>query len=209
MLSNTKTMLIGLGALSALLVSGAAYHGSQAALGQAQAASRPAPMLPAGTSLPIRLTTRASSASSQPGDAVVAVVRDDVRASGRVLVPAGSELRGRVVAARRSGQVKGLAYLELRFDRLQVDGVDRPVALPPLAAQARPTHGRDAGILGGTTGAGALLGAALGGGRGAGRGALIGAAAGTGVVLTNRGDEVEFPAGGLYRLELARPLVMG
>ena len=132
-----------------------------------------------------------------------------MRAGGRVLVPAGSELRGRVAAARRSGQVKGLAYLELRFDRLQVDGVERPVTLPPLAAQARPTHGRDAGILGGTTGAGALLGAALGGGKGAGRGALIGAAAGTGVVLTNRGDEVEFPAGGLYRLELARPLVMG
>jgi len=163
-------------------------------------------VLPAGTVLPMRFATSASSASSRVEDRVVAVVRQDVRRSGRVVIPAGSELRGHVVSVRRPGRVKGRAYLAVRFDELEVDGRRHRIGTRTLARQAPPTHGRDAKIIGGGAGAGALIGGLADGKEGAAKGALIGGAAGTGVVLTNRGRDVAFPAGARYRLRLTRPL---
>ena len=69
-------------------------------------APRPAPVvLPEGTAVPVVLETSLSSASNSSGDTVVARVSEDVVVSGRVVVPAQSEVRGRVTAAVRSGKV--------------------------------------------------------------------------------------------------------
>jgi hypothetical protein len=167
------------------------------------------PPVPAGTVLPVRFTTSVSSASSRVEDRVLAVVRQDVRRNGRVVIPAGSELRGHVVSVRRPGKVKGRAYLAVRFDELEVDGRRYRIGTRTLAREAPPDHGRDAKIIGGTTGAGALIGGLADGRSGAAKGALIGGAAGTGVVLTNRGKQVAFPAGARYRLRLTRPVRIG
>src|SRR2546428_10323363 len=84
--------------------------------------------LPAGTALPVTFETTVSSATSNAEDKVLAKVRADVRSSGRVVVPAGSELRGHVLTARRSGKVKERAYLSLRFTELSVGGRTYPVS---------------------------------------------------------------------------------
>jgi hypothetical protein len=164
--------------------------------------------LPAGTLVPIRLETTVSSASARPEETVIGVVRTNVIRGGQVVIPAGSEVRGHVVSARRSGRVKGRAYLAVRFTEIRIQGRRYDIASAPLARQARKTHGRDAKIIGGGTGAGAVIGAIAGGKKGAVKGGLIGGAAGTGVVLSTRGKEVTFPAGGRYRLRLTKPLVL-
>src|SRR5437870_10746624 len=84
--------------------------------------------LPAGAALPVTFETTVSSATSNAEDKVLARVRADVRSGGRVVVPAGSELRGHVLTARRSGKVKGRAYLSLRFTELSVGGRTYPVS---------------------------------------------------------------------------------
>ena len=74
---------------------------------------------------------------------------------------------------------------------------------------ADDSHGKDAKIIGGGAGAGAILGAILDGKEGAAKGALIGAGTGTGVVLGTRGKEVGLGRGARWRVRLAQPLVVG
>jgi hypothetical protein len=161
--------------------------------------------VPAGTVIPVRLSTTVSSATSNAEDKVLATVRTDVRAGGRVVIPAGSELRGHVVSARRSGRVKGVASLVLDFDRVEIGGRSYEIDTRRLSVVAETTHGRDAKIIGGGAGAGALVGAIADGKEGAAKGLVIGGAAGTGAVLGTRGKEVTLPAGSRWRLRLARP----
>jgi hypothetical protein len=170
------------------------------------AAARADSRLPAGTALPVTFETTVSSATSNAEDKVLAKVRADVRSGGRVVVPAGSELRGHVISARRSGKVKGLAYLSLRFTELSVGGKTYAVSTGRIAVQAPKTHGKDAKVIGGGAAAGALVGAIADGKKGAGVGALVGGGAGTGVVLATRGKEVTLPAGARWRVRLLKPL---
>jgi hypothetical protein len=163
--------------------------------------------LPAGTVLPVTFETTASSATSRPEEKVLARLRQEVRVGDAVL-PANSELRGHVISARRSGKVKGRAYLSLAFTELRMKGKTYPIATRRISLLAPETHGRDAKIIGGGAGAGALVGAIADGKSGAAKGAAVGAGAGTGVVLTTRGKEVTIPAGSRWRVRLARPLVV-
>jgi hypothetical protein len=165
--------------------------------------------LPAGTVLPVRFETTISSASSRPEDKVLAVVRENVLdPDGGIVIPAGSELRGRVVSAQRAGKIKGRSYLAVSFDSVEVNGRVHRVSTNRLGVQGRSGAKKDAVIIGGGTGAGALVGAIADGKGGAAKGALIGGATGTGVVLATRGPEVVIPAGARYRVRLADSLIV-
>src|SRR5580765_486299 len=75
-------------------------------------ALRPDPVtLPEGTTLPLLLDAAISSATSRAGDHIVARLAEDVRVGEKVVVPAGSEVRGQVTAAVPSGRVKTRAHL--------------------------------------------------------------------------------------------------
>jgi hypothetical protein len=162
--------------------------------------------LPAETAIPIALETTVSSATSRPEDRVDAKVRANVLSGGKVVIPAGSQLRGHVVSVRRPGKVKGLAYLSVSFNELVANGKTYRIATRRLGVQGQPSHGRDAKIIGGGAGAGAIVGAIVDGKGGAAKGALVGAGAGTGAVLATRGKEVTLPAGSRWRVRLAQPL---
>jgi hypothetical protein len=176
--------------------------GLSAAAATAQADST----LPEGTVLPVIFETTVSSAASRAEDKVLAKVREDVRLDGRVVIPAGSELRGHVTTARRSGKVKGQAYLALRFTELSMDGKTYTVSTATVSKLAPKTHEKDTKVIAGSAVAGALVGAVADGGKGAAIGAVVGGGAGTGVVVATRGEEVSLPSGTRWRVRLTRPL---
>jgi len=165
--------------------------------------------LPAGSVIPVRIETSVSSAHSDPEDRVLATVRQDVRSGGRVVIPAGSEMRGHVLYAKRSGRVKGRAQLGLRFSEVNVNGRWHRIGTQRIGLVAPATHKKDGAIIGGGAGAGAILGAIVDGKEGAAKGALIGAGTGTGVVLGTRGKEVGLASGARWRVKLTQPLVVG
>ncbi len=170
------------------------------AAGSAPATSAPAPtprpvVIPEGTTLHLTLENSLSSATSSSGDAVLAMLSEVLAVGGKLVAAAGSEVRGRVRTSIRSGKTKGRARLAFSFDSLTVKGVAHDIATVAIDVTAAPGKKKDAALIGGGAGAGALLGAIIGGGKGAAIGAGVGAAAGTGAVLTTRGKEVEFPAG--------------
>ena len=166
---------------------------------------RPDPItVPEGATLPLVLETAISSATSRSGDLVVARLAEDVRVGEKVVVPAGSEVRGRVTAAVPSGRVKTRARLAFDFDTLVLDGKEHPIGTRPVSITAADTHKKDAATIGIGAGAGAIIGAIAKGGKGAAIGTLIGGAAGTGVVLTNTGKEVELGTGSRVTVRLTR-----
>lgn len=164
-------------------------------------APRP-PVLAAGTKLPIVLQTTVASNTSHVGDRVLAEVAEDVAEQGRVVLPEGTEIVGRVTAALGSGRVKGRARLAVAFQEVRLGGASYVIDATPLDVTAGSSKGRDAKILGGAAAAGAVIGAIAGGGKGALKGGAIGGAAGGAAVLATKGKEVVFQTGERYAIEL-------
>jgi hypothetical protein len=158
--------------------------------------------IPAGTSLTLVMETGLSSATTREGQAVTARVERAVSDDGRVVLPGGSVLRGRVSEVDPSGRVSGRAHLAVKWDTLTVRGESHRIATSDVAMTAEAQHGRDAKIIGGGTAAGAIIGGIVNGGSGAKKGAIIGAGAGTGAVLINKGSEVEMPSGSRWTVRV-------
>ncbi len=163
--------------------------------------------LPANTTLHIRLDTAVSSDSSKVEDAITGTLVDAVVTDGVTVLPVGSTLKGEVTAVESSGKVKGRASLALRFRTLRVQGHDDAYNIRVSLSRVAPaTKGEDATKIGIPTVGGAILGGILGGKKGAVIGGVIGGGAGTAVVLTTEGREVELPAGTLLTLTLDQPV---
>jgi hypothetical protein len=166
--------------------------------------------LPAGTVLPVELTTRVGSAVSNVEDPVRGTLRRAVVVQGVQAFPAGTAVIGHVTSAERSAKVKGRAHVAFRFTTIDPPGDAQRLSMrtDTLSRLAPATKKADAAKIGGGAAGGAIIGGILGGGDGAAKGAAIGGAAGTGVVLSTRGKEVTLPAGTPVSVRLAAPLTV-
>ena len=164
--------------------------------------------LPAGTQLGLTLQTSVASDTSKIEDPVRATLRRDVVRDELTVLPAGTPITGSVVAVERSGKVKGVASLSLRFTTLVVDDERYELTASSVSRQAQSTKKKDAAKVGIGTGAGAVIGAIVGGGKGAAIGAGVGAAGGTGYVMSTRGEEVKLASGTSVSITLSAPLTV-
>ncbi len=162
--------------------------------------------LPAGTAIEVYLDQPLSSQTNASGDDFAAVLGRDLVVQGRVVAPKGSHLVGRVVEARPSGKVKGVARLSLTLQELELGRRRHALTTSTIVIEANPTKGQDAKKVGIGAGAGTVIGAILGGKKGAAIGGAVGAATGGAVVLATSGDEVELPAEQLLAFELESDL---
>jgi hypothetical protein len=165
-------------------------------------------VVPAGTTLTLVFESTVSSATAQAGDVVIARLGADVRKGEETLLRSGSEVRGHVVSAKRSGKVKGKAELHIEFETIEVKGRPHRIETSTVDEVAESSKGRDAKIIGGVSGAGAIIGGIAGGGAGLLKGLLIGGAAGTGGVLVTRGKEVVFEQGSQHTVTLEKSLTL-
>ncbi len=167
----------------------------------------PEETLVAGTTIRASLEHALSTESAAPGDNFTMKVVDPVRIGNKTVIPIGSTIKGVVADSVRSGRVKGLAHMTLRFTELILpNGKTFPLQAASVSRVAPATKKRDTMMIGGGAGAGALIGAIAGGGKGAAIGALAGGGAGTGVVLATRGKETGFASGTTMNLKLTEPL---
>jgi hypothetical protein len=148
--------------------------------------------VPGGTTLLVRTVDRVSS-NDKAGKSFAARLDANLVVKGKVAVPAGSKVYGRVESSRSAGRAFGQSKLALSLTKILVDG--RPVAIATGSyEEAGPRSGRKTA---GRAAGGALIGAAFGGPA---AGAAIGAATG----LIGRGQSVEAPAGTLFEFRLTR-----
>lgn len=164
--------------------------------------------IPADTTVPIELETTLTSAGNHLEDPVRARTRVPLTIADEVVLPAGSELRGQVTAAEPSGKVKGRARLRFQLTEIEARGEVYEIAAAPFAYEAASTKGKDAEKIGIGAAAGAIIGGLAGGKKGAVVGSAIGGGAGTAVVMTTAGKEVELPSGTALQLRLRKPLTV-
>jgi hypothetical protein len=161
--------------------------------------------LPAGTELDVRLQTELSSDTAKVEDRFEATTAVDVREDGRVLIPAGSRVRGVVTAVESAGRVDRKGRLSLSFDQITVNGRNYPLRATVTEALESGGYREDAGRIGTGAAVGGIIGGILGGLKGALAGILIG---GGGVVAATEGQDVELPAGTVLRIRLDQPLAV-
>lgn len=160
--------------------------------------------VPVGTEFDVRLQTSLSSATAQVEDRFDATTLVDLRDErGRVIVPAGSTMRGIVSSVDKATRTQRTGKLTVAFDRVTINGRNYPMrATVTQALESEGIRGEKEKI-GIGAGAGAIIGAILGGAKGALAGILIG---GGGTIAATEGKDVELPAGTTLRVRLDSPL---
>ena len=159
--------------------------------------------VPSGTEFDVRLSQTLSSGTAQVEQRFEATTMVDLMEGDRVLVPAGSTMRGVVSSVNKAGRLERKGSLTLAFDQITVRGKDRPLrATVTQALESEGVRG-EAGKIGTGAGVGAIIGGILGGFKGALAGILIG---GGGTIAATEGKDVELPTGTVLRVRLDSPL---
>lgn len=156
--------------------------------------------VPVGTEFDVRLQDSLSSSTTQVEDRFEATTLVDLRDErGRVLVPAGSTMRGVVSSVTKATRTDRTGKMTVAFDRVTINGKSYPIrATVTQAIESEGIKGEKEKI-GIGAGAGAILGAILGGVKGAVAGILIG---GGGTIAATEGKDVDLPAGTVLRVRL-------
>jgi hypothetical protein len=195
------------------------HPGQLAPAEQATAAPAPPPVpverpkpkpivVPAGTTLTVKLSQPLSSKTSQAGQSFEARVVQPVTISGKTAIPAGCSTTGTVVAAKAKGKVKGEGQLSVSLLSITIDGKNYPLRTNTFDSTVKGKGKRTAATTGGGAAGGALIGGIAGGGKGAAIGALAGAGAGfVGGALTGN-KQIELPAETALSFVLADSLTL-
>lgn len=162
--------------------------------------------LPAGTELQVRLAEAVGSARSTVGNKFQATLHAPVVLGDKVVLPKGTVLRGHVTRAVPSGRLKTPARLSITLNTLEWQGRSYPVATSTVSRSTRSHKKRNLALIGGGSGAGALIGGLAGGGKGALIGAGAGAAAGTAGAYATGKKDIFLPAETLLAFRLQAPV---
>jgi hypothetical protein len=165
--------------------------------------------LPAGTVIRVRTNEWLSSDRNLPGDGFSAILDQPIVVDGWVVARRGQEETGRVSIAQKAGHGGGASQLGVQLSELTlVDGQQLPLQTQLVQTSAGTSNGRNAAIIGTTTGVGAVVGAAAGGGSGAAAGAIVGGAAGIIGVMSTRGKPTVMPPESVLSFRLQAPLTI-
>jgi hypothetical protein len=158
----------------------------------------------AGTEFQVRLENDLSSRTARTEDRVEATVVRHVygESGGRILIPAGTRVRGTVQRATPAQRPIRGGELDLAFEQLLLDDGTR---VDIRSDVVRLDEELDKSETGQRAGIGAALGTLLGSVIGGRKGALVGLiVGGAGGAISSRGEEVELPAGTILTLRLDR-----
>lgn len=171
--------------------------------------------LEAGRTLDLTVEAKLSTSASKVGDPFTATATDDVLGSGgEVLLPMGTQFKGRVVQSQESTGSDQPAVLALQVESVTVNGVERPLKATvvelDVKTEARDSGTRTAAKVGIGAAAGALVGQILGKDReGTLKGAAVGAAAGTAAAIATKDGHATVEQGARMMIRLDERLMVG
>ena len=175
-----------------------------------------------GTLIKVRMNDSLSTVTTRQGSTFTATLSDDVFREGRVVIPAGSVLDGRVTEVRGGRRIAGRAAIHLEPTRVTLpDGTYYPVHAQVIdtgetgkvnvdgeGTILRRDHPKEMlAILSLTTGSGAVAGALVGGGVGAAVGAGLGAGVST-ILWLKQDRQTALPKDTTLVFSLTAPMMM-
>lgn len=178
--------------------------------------------LPTGTAVKMKLETTLATFNSKAGDPFSARVTDPVVMDGKVVIPIGTTVEGRVTKSSEPRRVAGKPTIGIFPQNLIFPNGDR-LTLNASLVDTNAGHGSDVNSEGQFKGAGhdskdmTEIGLGTGGGMligglaGGGKGFLIGGAVGATVTVTHwlsKHRSAMLPAGTELVMELNRPMTM-
>ncbi len=175
---------------------------STARSGSAAATARASSVIPVGTALDVRLQDALGSGRNEVEDRFRATTVVDLQVGDRVVIPAGSEMRGVVSSVDKAGRIDRKGSMTLAFDQITINGRDYPMRGQVTDALESEGIKGEAGKLGTGAAAGGIIGGILGGVKGAIAGVLIG---GGGVAAATPGKDVELAPGTILRVRMDQP----
>ena len=164
--------------------------------------------LPAGSTLPVRVTQTLDSATAQPGDTFTGAVATDIVQDGMLLIPRGSTVSGRVSEVHEAAHFKGSALLTVELTNVNAKGEHISVSTQPYSVEGKGRGTNTAVKTGVGAAAGALLGGIFGGGKGAAIGAAAGGGTGAAVNGVTRGQQVQIPSETVVRFVTTNSLAV-
>jgi hypothetical protein len=185
-----------------ILVLGAVLIATLARAQSTPAGSPPAVLLPAGTTVNVRLTQDIDVDLAQIGMTFRVRVDDPVSVDGRIVIPREASGVVQAVKVAQSGTFKGTDNISLKLNTISVAGRVYQVATDYATAEGKGEGKRTARKVGGGAGLGAIVGGIAGGGEGALVGGLVGGIAGTAVAASGE-EHLKLPAETRLQFKLA------
>ena len=159
-------------------------------------------VVPVGTQLDVRLQGALNSGTATVEQRFEATTLVDFTEGTRVVIPAGSLVRGFVSSVRPAGRIDRRGSLTLSFDELRIG--TRSYRLRGAVTEALDGKmSEDVTRVGAASVVGAIVGGIIGGTRGALIGILVG---GGGTIAATEGSDVDLPAGTILRIRIDQPI---
>ena len=187
-------------------------------------------MVPADTTIPLRLMNTINSRTVQPAQAIYCETIFPITVGNRIVIPRGSSVKGSVTQVVRPGHLQGKAQIGIRFETLILPNGTTHSLRATLSGfggtgqegfqpkeskiEGASSKGDKAGKVAETTITGAEIGTIAGAasgspGKGLGIGSLAGAAGGLVWIMASRGKQIVLPSGTNFELQLSAPLTFG
>ena len=147
----------------------------------APAAAPKAVVVPAGTTLNVRLVQGIDVDVSAAGQTFKATVDDPVMIGGSIVIPRGATAVVQAVQVEQSGKMKGSDKVTVKLNAIGFGGMMYDVASSYVESKGGGEGKKTARKVGGGAGLGAIVGGIAGGGEGAAIGAAVGAIGGAAV----------------------------
>jgi hypothetical protein len=174
-----------------------------------------------GTLLKTKMIDTLSTSTTIEGSRFTAAVTEPIERNGRVIIPVGSILEGRVTEVHGGKRISGGALLHLETSDVTLpDGTHYIVHAQVVGTGKSDFNVTDEGtlkkkdhaketlvVMGGVTGAGAVTGAVMGGGVGAIVGASIGAGVST-VIWLKQDRQATLPKDVTLVFSLTTPMIL-
>ncbi len=162
--------------------------------------------LPAGTTVPIRMTDALETGQTQANSIFHASLSADLIADGVTAIPRGANVLGRVVEAKDATHYTGSSSLTLELTQIISRGKTYHILTDSYSQQGKGRGSNTAKKVGGGAAIGAVIGALAGGGKGAAIGAAAGGGVGAGANTITKGEQVKIPSETLLQFRLQNPV---
>jgi hypothetical protein len=165
-------------------------------------------VIPAGTTLTVRLGETISAKNATPGQSFTGTLARAVSVDGREMIPSGANVSGEVTEAQSAGKFKGAGVLAVRLTSVEAQGRTYNISTSTVAQAVKGKGKRSLVVGGGGAALGAIIGGLAGGGKGAAIGALAGGGAGTAGAAYTGNKELAFPAETALSFKLKGPVTL-